>query len=247
MSAPTQLPPGPLVSERVTKDRRTGRLLIGSSLYSMLATVIIALMAGVIVSQTGAIGRLSTGLTQQRDQFVACKDKPAKVRGCTQPVAAEPSVIVKQGSRGLPGLPGAAGANGLTGPQGPQGPIGPQGPAGPPGAAGKQGPPPGCALLSTACVGATGQRGLRGETGPAGPAGPQGAQGERGLQGETGPAGPAGQQGAQGEMGVQGPRGVGTSSSQCVDDDTADGSHWLITYSDGAQETSKGPCRIKLP
>lgn len=48
-------------------------------------------------------------------------------------------------------------------------------------------------------------------------------------------------------MGVQGPKGVGISSTQCVDDTTPDRSHWLITYSDGTQETSKGPCRIKVP
>lgn len=40
---------------------------------------------------------------------------------------------------------------------------------------------------------------------------------------------------------------MSVSSSQCVDDDSADGSHWLITYTDARQETSKGPCRIKLP
>lgn len=233
-----QTPPT-LAADRGERDRRTGRLLIGSGLYNLLATVIIALMAGVIISQTGAIGRLSSSLSQQRSQFEACKDKPVGYRGCTQPVAAEPSVIVKQGSRGLPGLPGATGA---VGPQGPAGPTGPPGPQGPQGPIGKTGPPPGCALLSTACVGAAGAQGPKGDTGPQGPAG------ERGETGDTGPAGPPGPQGEQGErglqgvMGAQGPAGVGISSTQCGPDND-----WVITYSDGRQETSKGPCRVDVP
>lgn len=48
-------------------------------------------------------------------------------------------------------------------------------------------------------------------------------------------------------MGVQGAKGIGVSSTQCVDDETPTGSHWAITYTDGASETSPGPCRVKLP
>lgn len=245
-----QTPPPVLATDRGERDRRTGRLLIGSGLYNLLATVIIAVMAGVIISQTGAISRLSAGLTQQRSQFEACKDKPAGYRGCTQAVAAEPSVIVKQGGRGPMGLTGSAGAVGAPGPQGPTGPAGPPGPTGPPGPVGKPGPPPGCALLSTACVGATGSQGPKGATGPQGdqgPAGEQGPKGDPGAQGDQGPAGPEGKQGLQGEMGAQGPQGVGISSTICTDDDTTDGSHWVITYSNGTQDTAKGPCRVKLP
>lgn len=240
----------PLVTEHVdhaATDRRTGRLLIGSSLTNLVLMLAVVVLGTVVLQQGGAIARLSNALTGQRDQFTACKDKPATARGCTTPVAAEPSVIVRQGKNGLNGANGATGAAGVQGPAGPQGPPGPAGVQGPPGPAGKAGPPPGCALLSTACVGATGSQGPAGPAGPEGKQGPAGADGKQGPAGADGAAGPEGKQGPQGEMGVQGPRGVGTSSSQCVDDDTPDGSHWLITYTDGTQETSKGPCRVKLP
>jgi hypothetical protein len=233
-----QTPQPTLAADRTERDRRTGRLLIGSGVTNLAAFVVIAMLLVLIMQVTTTNAALTDALTKQRDQFIACTDKPPSTRGCTQPVAAEPEVITKQGRSGPMGLTGP------IGPQGPQGPTGARGPAGPPGAAGKTGPPPGCSLLRTACVGATGQQGAQGEQGPAGERGPQG---EQGPAGERGPAGETGQQGAQGEMGVQGPRGVGTSSSQCVNDDTPNGSHWLITYSDGAQETSPGPCRVNLP
>jgi hypothetical protein len=220
------------------RTKSLGRWLTGSGILTACLLIVVAMLGATAYQQSAAITRLSGALSGQRDQFNACKNKPATARGCTEPVAAEPSVIVKQGGRGPVGLTGDAG------PAGPQGPTGPAGPQGPPGATGKPGPPPGCALLSTACVGVAGPQGPKGDSGPAGP---QGDQGATGPAGPAGPAGPEGQQGSQGELGPQGQQGVGTSSSQCVDDDTPDGSHWLITYSNGAQETSKGPCRIKLP
>lgn len=226
--------PATLAEQRTERDRRTGRLLLGSSLTNLLFGGVIVVLLLVIGAQADTIGLLSGGLTQQRDQFEACKDKPAATRGCTTPVAAEPSVIVKQGKRGPIGL---TGNDGPAGPRGPQGPAGPQGVPGP---IGKTGPPPGCALLSTACVGAAG---------PAGPAGPEGKAGKAGQDGKEGPAGPAGPEGKAGPggpEGKQGAQGVSTRSTQCVSDDTSN-SHWLITYSDGTQETSPGPCRIGLP
>lgn len=231
-------------------DERTknlGKWLTGSGVMIAALLLVIAVLASVIVSQTSAITALSDNLTRQTLQFDACKGKPANTRGCTTPVAAEPSVIVKQGKRGPIGLTGPAGA---IGPQGPPGPVGPQGspgPAGavgPPGPIGKAGPAPGCLLLANAC---TGPQGPEGKQGPTGPAGSPGEQGPAGPQGEQGPKGDPGATGAQGEMGAQGNPGVSVSSSQCVNDDTADGSHWLITYTDGRKETSPGPCRVKLP
>jgi hypothetical protein len=239
-----QTPPPMLAAESETKDRRTARLLVGSGLANAMLGAVVVVLLLVIMQLSGANAALTSALTQQRDQFTACKDKPATARGCTTPVAAEPSVVVKQGRRGL------TGASGVQGPAGPAGPVGPAGPRGVQGPIGKTGPPPGCALLSTACVGAAGIRGPAGPEGKAGPAGPEGAQGPAGTDGKEGPAGPAGpegKQGPQGETGGQGPQGVSTSSSDCVDDDTPAGSHWLITYSNGTQETSPGPCRIKLP
>lgn len=143
---------------------------------------------------------------------------------------------------GPPGPRGETGAAGAPGPVGPQGPAGPQGSPGPAGPSGKAGTSPACLLLVSAC---SGPQGPKGDTGPAGPAGAAGEQGPAGAQGEQGPKGDTGQTGPQGEIGAQGSPGVGISSSQCVDDDTPDGSHWLIVYSDGKQETSKGPCRTK--
>jgi hypothetical protein len=227
-----QTPPPALTADRAERDKRTGRLLIGSGLTNALLAVVIVALLVVIGTQTSTIAVLSNALTQQRDQFTACKGKPTGTVGCVQPAAAEPSVIVKEGKRGLPGAVGA------VGPQGPQGPAGPPGPQG---VMGKAGPPPGCALLSTGCVGAPGATGPQGPQGDRGPQGDTGPQGERGLQGEQGA------QGTQGQMGPQGSKGVGTSSSQCANDDTPNGSHWVITYSDGTQETSPGPCRVKIP
>lgn len=238
MTEQTPVPSPNLGDDRKAARHRDGRLLIGSGVTNLLLVLVVAVLATVVVQQSGAIGRLSGALTGQRDQFTACKNQPATAPGCTQPVAAEPAVIVKEGQRGL------AGAVGAPGSQGPMGPQGPVGPAGPPGAVGKTGPPPGCALLSTACIGTTGAAGTAGKDGADGKDGINGVDGKDGAPGKDGEPG---QQGGQGEMGTQGPPGVGIDSTQCVNDDTATGSHWLVTYKDGAQETSAGPCRIKLP
>lgn len=236
-----------------TADKRNytaGLSLIGSSvaILALLGALVVCLLVMQQMSQTN--GALASALSQQRAQFTACKDKPATARGCTTPVAAEPSVIVKAGSRGLPGLPGATGGTGPQGPQGPAGPAGPVGPAGPqgpPGAAGKTGPPPGCALLASACIGASGPAGPKGDKGDPGEAGAKGDKGDPGEVGAKGEKGDQGERGQQGEIGAQGLQGNSVSSTQCITDDTATGSHWLITYKDGAQETSPGPCRIKTP
>lgn len=189
-------------------DERTkslGKWLTGSGVLNAVLLAVVAMLMSVIVTQTNAIDALSNGLTQQRSQFDACKAKPADTRGCTTPVAAEPSVIVKQGKRGPIGLTGPAG---VPGPQGPQGPAGPQGLPGPVGAAGKS---PACLLLVSACSGAQGPEGKQGPVGATGkqgeqgPAGAQGPQGNDGKQGEAGPAGPAGPAGAEGAQGPPGP------------------------------------------
>jgi hypothetical protein len=246
-----QAPQPTLTAERVTKDRRTGRLLIGSSLANIGLMIVVVLLLVVIGQLSGANNALVSALTQQRDQFTACKDKPASARGCTTPVAAEPSVIVKQEGRGpigLTGSVGAAGAVGPTGPVGPAGPTGPAGPAGPAGATGKPGPPPGCALLSTACtgaVGATGATGAKGDPGEKGDTGAQGEKGDPGADGSPGPAGPAGATGADGATGKAGEDGYSIVDADCVGD--GEQSVWRLTLSNGVDQktiTSQGPCRV---
>lgn len=124
---------------------------------------------------------------------------------------------------GPPGQPGAQGPIGPVGPAGPRGPQGEPGPVGPRGPQGVAGPPPGCALLSSGCIGATGatgETGPQGVPGPAGTAGEQGPKGETGPagpQGETGPAGPTGPQGPQGEPGPQGIPGPDSSVAKCAE------------------------------
>lgn len=228
--------PSNLGADRKAADHRDGRLLIGSGLLNFVLVVVVAMLATVVAQQSGAIGRLSGALTGQRDQFTACKNQPATAPGCTQPVAAEPSVIIKEGQ---PGLPGAIGA------PGPQGPTGPPGPQGPPGATGKTGPPPGCALLSTGCIGA---QGPAGPPGPAGADGKDGADGQNGADGEPGipgERGPAGETGPQGIPGKDAPPPYSVVDTDCIGDGQA--SVWRHTYSNGTDQFTKdtaGPCRI---
>lgn len=134
----------------------------------------------------------------------ACERDPvqaAKVLGAG--VCAQAKEITERppAEKGEQGEPGARGPVGPQGPEGPQGVQGPQGSPGPRGPQGVAGPPPGCALLSSACIGATGARGPAGESGPKGP------QGEQGSQGEAGPAGPQGEQGPAGPQGIPGVAG----------------------------------------
>lgn len=207
-----------------------GKWLTGSGVMIALLLLVLAGMALTIVRQVHIIDALASGLTQQRSQFGACQGKPATTAGCTTPVAAEPSVIIKQGKQGTQGLPGA------TGNQGPQGPPGPQGPQGVPGPIGKPGPPPSCALLSSACVGATGPAGPRGETGPKGDTGDTGAQGPKGDTGDQGP---------QGIPGKDAPPPYSVTAVDCVDV-TADQQVWRFTFSNGSDKYTQdvpGPCR----
>lgn len=216
-------------------DNRTlalGKWLTGSSVLNFVLLGVIAVLALTIAQQTHVIGALSSGLSQQRDQFTACKDKPGTARGCTTPVAAEPKVLVKQGSQGLPGAIGA------VGPQGPQGEQGPQGKPGPVGPIGKTGPPPGCALLATACAGVAGPAGPKGETGPKGATGDTGAEGPKGPQGESGPEGKTG---AKGETG----RGIIDQYCPADDNDPATDQAWVIVWSAEPLQTSGGVCRAK--
>lgn len=220
-------------------DARTqnlGKWLTGSGVLIAMLLAVIAILGLTVFRQVHIIDALVVGVSQQRDQFTACKDKPASARGCTTPIAAEPSAIVKAGSRGLPGLPGADGARG---PAGPQGPVGPQGPPGP---IGKTGPPPGCVLLTTACQGAIGPTGPAGKDGAQGVAGAPGKDGPPGADGKDGAQGPPGSDGAtgpQGPAGVPGADGRGIADTDCLDDGT-----WQITYTDGTKQITQGPCKV---
>lgn len=218
------------------RAQNLGKWLTGSGVLIASLLVVIAVLGLTVFRQVHIIDALAAGVTQQRDQFTACKNKPASAAGCTTPVAAEPSVIVKQGSSGLPGT------NGLNGSVGPVGPQGPPGPAGPPGPIGKTGPPPGCALLSTACqglAGATGPAGPPGAQGPAGADGKNGSDGATGPEGKPGPAGPAGESGSPGEAGATGTAGRGIADTDCLDDGT-----WRISYTDGTEQIVSGPCKV---
>lgn len=219
-----------------TRTQNLGKWLTGSGVMIAVLLAVIAMLGLTVFRQIHIIDALAAGVTQQRDQFTACKNKPATTAGCTTPVAAEPSVIAKQGSRG---------PIGLTGGVGPVGPQGPQGPQGPPGATGKTGPPPGCALLSTGCIGAPGA---------AGPAGPPGADGKNGLNGKDGPPGADGKDGADGKNGQDGAPGIpgtaGANGYSVVDSDCiGDGeqSFWRITLNNGVDQKTidtQGPCRV---
>jgi hypothetical protein len=198
--------PEPTPTDKQVK--RAGVQMVGASVVIAALLVVVAVLGLTVFRQIHIIDALADGVSQQRDQFTACKNKPSTTKGCTTPVAAEPSVIVKQGSRGPVGLTGGVGPSGPPGPQGPQGPTGKQGVPGP---VGKTGPAPGCLLLVSACSGSQGTEGKQGPIGPAGkqgdpgPAGAQGPQGNDGKQGEAGPAGPAGPPGVVGAQGPPGP------------------------------------------
>lgn len=227
----SQTPPSPqLDSEHIDKGRRTGRLLVSAGLMNFLLMLVVAVLATTVVQQSGAIGRLSSALTGQRSQFDTCRGKPAGTPGCSQPVAAEPSVIVKQGSRGPIGSVGA---------DGPPGPPGPQGIPGPRGANGLPGSSPRCLLEPTRCVGAQGVAGAAGKDGLNGKPGADGKDGTNGLDGKDGAAGAAGKDGADGTpgaMGIQGNPGRGIQKTACVN------GQWVITYTDGTQEEPQGTC-----
>lgn len=136
-----------------------------------------------------------------------------------QPIAGPPGPEGRQGERGPAGPPGRDGKNGSDGSDGSNGQDGEPGPAGEAGANGQDGAP--------GAAGATGARGV------AGPPGPAGKDGKDGAQGPAGQPGPAGQSGAD---------GVGIASVECVGQ--GDGSHWVVTYTNGVQQTSSGPCRL---
>jgi hypothetical protein len=217
MTTPDEPPP-------TTADKRNksaGMTLIGSSvtIFGLLAALAVCLM--VIAALTRANTALSTGLEQQRAQFDTCRGKPASTAGCRTPVAAAPSVIVKEVKvpLNLPGLPGKDGLNGLTGPQGPAGPPGPPGPPGAPGAVGGPGllgNSPACLLEPSRCIGATGAAGTDGKDGADGKDGKDGAsppclsepmqcQGVAGTDGKDGADGSPGKDGKDGEDGAPGP------------------------------------------
>jgi hypothetical protein len=229
MTEPTLTPPLPPANDAVGRERRTGRLLVGSGVANFMQTLIIAVLATVVLQQAGAIDRLSGALTVQRDQFQACKGKPASTAGCTQPVAAEPSVIVKQGKDGLAGLNGKDGEDGTDGLNGKDGKDGKNG------TNGRDGITPPCMQTPRQCMGADGKNGTDGK---------DGADGKNGTDGKDGVT-PAcwfeatqcrGADGKDGAMGPQGTPGRGIKSTLCVN------GKWVITYSDGTQEEPQGAC-----
>lgn len=141
-----------------------------------------------------------------------------------------------------PGPPGSKGDTGTTGAIGPTGPQGPQGPQGVAGPIGKTGPPPGCALLSSACQGSTGATGPQGPQGAQGAAGDPGADGATGGPGPEGPPGKDGVAGADGKAGTDGAAGApgrGIADTDCLDDGT-----WRIAYTDGTEQIVNGPCKV---
>ena len=149
------------------------------------------------------------------------------------------------GEKGDPGVQGPRGLQGAQGPVGPQGPTGPQGPPGIQGPIGLPGQSPRCLLEPARCVGAQGAAGERGETGPQGPQGEPGATGEKGDQG---PPGVAGKDGADGKPGVDGTNGTdGKDGRGIADTDCQEDGTWLITYTDGTTDTTRGPCRVMAP
>jgi hypothetical protein len=209
------------------KVRSLGKWLTGSGLMLAVMLGVVGLLAFVIAQQAQTIDALASSLTQQRSQFEACKAKPVSTAGCTTPVAAEPSVIIKAGSRG---------PIGDMGPQGPVGPQGPQGPQGVPGPIGKTGPPPGCTLLATGCIGAQGATGAQGAQGP---------KGDDGADGKQGPKGDTGDQGPQGMPGKDAPPPYSVVDQDCVGD--GDQSMWRVYLSNGTDQRSfdtAGPCRV---
>lgn len=209
MTTPEE-PPPPTTTD--SRNRSAGLALVGSSvaIFGLLAAVFVCLM--VITQLTRANVALSSGLDQQREQFDLCKGKPASTSGCKVPVAAAPSVIVKQVKVPvkIPGVPGADGLQGIPGPRGPQGEAGKQGAQGPqgkPGAPGKPGQ-----------AGAVGKPGNDGSA-PACLSEPMQCQGVAGTDGKDGTDGKAGQDGKDGADGAPGPAcppGSAPKSAQIV-------------------------------
>jgi hypothetical protein len=170
------------------------------------------------VSANGQLAKSAKEAADEANRRLAAAGKP------TVPVPSQPPVT--------PSTP----PEGAQGPPGPQGPPGIQGPPGPIGLTGQS---PLCLLLPTKCVGP------KGDTGPQGEQGAQGPKGDPGATGETGPEGPTG---PQGEVGPQGPAGAdGKDGRGIADTDCQDDGTWLITYTDGTKDTSRGPCRIAVP
>ncbi|MBG6085803.1 collagen-like protein [Zhihengliuella flava] len=164
----------------------------------------------------------SSLLVDDRD---LCKRASEVQQNPTEPVAGPPG---PQGPQGIPGPQGEAGINGVRGPPGEDGQDGADGEDGATGPAGADGSP--------GPAGADGEDGADGATGPQGPAGPTGAPGP------AGPSGPPGAPGTDGADGAPGPAGIGIESVQCVG--TGNESYWAVTYTDGTEQTSDGPCRL---
>lgn len=209
MTTPEDVPPPTLTDKR---NRSAGLALVGSSatIFALLAALFVCLM--VITALTRSNAALASGLEQQRAQFDTCRGKPASTSGCKVPVAAAPSVIVKQVKVPvrIPGVPGADGIQGIPGPPGQQGV---QGKPGAPGAQGKPG-----------VDGKPGAEGIPGKPGndgraPACLSEPMQCQGVAGADGKDGTDGSPGKDGKDGTDGAPGPAcppGSAPKSAQIV-------------------------------
>ena len=226
--------------ERPADAREEGRdwTTILAWVLALVTTVIILGGAVWLVTQINDLravvqdrqARLDRLNEEHRDLFEQAEQegvKPSTTRpedvDVTDPIPGPQGERGERGPRGLPGqsIQGPPGRDGEDGQDGETvvGPPGPPGESitGPPGPPGRDG--------------VDGARGADGEsiTGPPGPAG---------RDGKDGAPGPAGRDGKDGAPGQQGPPGRGIDTIVCGDDGI-----WTITYSDGTQASTAGPCR----
>jgi len=202
--------------------RRPFTILLGITMFVLLAGTASPAMGGPTIAQAGAgamaKAKRALNLAKQADR----RSRLALSRAGTPGPQGAPG---PRGAEGFDGQDGARGPKGATGPQGagakgatgaqgaigPAGAVGPAGPAGPQGAAGPKG-----------ATGAQGAIGPAGAVGPPGPAGPQGAAGAKGATGSQGAVGPRGATGADGATGPAGPTASRTiSKTSAVDISTS--------------------------
>lgn len=215
--------------QNVEKDREVDRrqkwLLFGLSALLFVASVVIAVMAGLMAADRDAAQAVAASEQTQKQeiaqeaQAVICTADDVQVYDealCSrlQAVADEPTpaAIGPKGDKGEPGRDGRPGKDStVPGPKGDKGD-------------------------DSTVPGPTGFAGLTGLTGPPGADGKDGAPGLDGAPGKDGPPGAPGIDGAPGTDG----RDVISVTCEGADDT----SYWLVTYSDGTSQTSSGPCRL---
>lgn len=222
------------------QDRRDARTKWAVGLALIACVLLGALLAlATDRSQQSAENSDSQKLSLAQQVAAACA-RPDVNDATLKPLCDNAKNIIKRGD---------------SGPQGPPGPVGLQGPQGDPGLNGLNGRDATDAQVARSvnsycsvrngCLGPQGPAGRDGTDGADGVNGVDGLNGVDGVDGAPGPAGPKGDTGAVGPAGPAGSDGRGITSVQCIDDETANGSHWEITYTDGATQSSDGPCRTK--